>query len=204
MIKLKETGRQLVAGIASSGVFALVYMVFALKWLPALGIAVAIYIAIILLIERAPEDSEVYVYANITQHDLDKAVAACRTSATKLKQVSRINRIDGETAASMETLSQLIHHIADNYRDDPRDLKHSLSFVRHYLPRLNTIVDNFENLSGKALTPDSQQRLGKVGQNIRDYVPHFQSIYDACLENDFKKLELETDVLGDVMKLENR
>jgi uncharacterized membrane protein YccC len=201
MIKLKETTRQLLAGISASGVFALVYILFALKWLPALGIAFAVYIAIMLLIERAPEDSEVYIYENLTQHDLDKAVATCRQAAKKLQQVSKINHMEKETAESLEKLSQLVNHIADNYQEDPRDLKHSLSFVKHYLPRLNTIVDNFENLSGKALTPESQQRLSKIGHNIQGYVPHFQSIYDACLENDFKKLELETDVLGDVMKL---
>lgn len=205
MIKLKETGRQIVAGLLASGVFALVYIVLALKWLPALGIAVAVYIAMLLLIQRAPEDHERYIYENLTQHDLDKAVNACRQTAKKLQRVSHsTKRLDGETATSMEKLAQLVDHIADNYQEDPRDLKHSLSFVKHYLPRLNTIVDHFASLSSKALTPDSQQRLAKIGQAIRHYVPHFQSIYDACLENDFKKLEFETSVLGDVMELESR
>lgn len=203
MIKLKEMWRVSLAGFFASLAFFAAYHYFLLQVIPAFGIAIAVYIAFFLLIERAPEDDEVYVHENLTQYDLDKAIDYCHQAAKKLSKVSRIKRIDAETATAMEKLSQLVDHIADNYKDDPRDLKHSLAFVNHYLPRLLNIVQDFESLSSKALTPDSQQRLGKIGNNIREYVPHFQNIYDACLENDFKRLELETDVLGDVMKIEN-
>jgi len=204
MIQMKETWRQLSAGILASAAFAIVYLVFSLTWQPALGIAVAVYIAAFLLIERAPEDHEVYVHENLTQNDLDKAIKYCRQAANKLSKVAQLKQIEARSAEALKNLAELVDHIADNYKDDPRDLKHSLSFVNHYLPRLLNIVQDFESLSAKALTPESQNRLHQIGNNIQAYVPHFQSIYDACLENDFKRLELETSVLGDVMKIENK
>jgi hypothetical protein len=203
-MRLKETWRQLLAGVLAAATFTLVHLFFDIQWLPALGIALAIYIASLLLIERAPEDDEVYLHENLTQYDLDKAVLYCRQAAKKLQHISGMSHIDSSTAQAMKSLSSLINHIADNYKDDPRDLKHSLSLVNHYLPRLLSIVQSFETLSNKSLTRESQHRLRHIGEQIRDYVPHFQSIYNACLENDFKRLELETGVLGDVMKIETR
>lgn len=203
MIQMKEIWRQISAGLIASVAFATTYLTFALTWQAALGVAVAIYIAVFLLIERAPEDHEVFVHENLTQNDLEKAIKYCYQAANRLKKTAKLKQIEQPSANALKKLSDLVKHIADNYKDDPRDLKHSLSFVNHYLPRLLNIVQDFESLSTKALTPESQHRLQQIGHTIQTYVPHFQSIYNACLENDFKRLELETSVLGDVMKIEN-
>lgn len=63
------------------------------------------------------------------------------------------------------------------------------------------VVGDYVRLSERTVTVESQQRLQQVGELIRGYVPHVQNMYDACLENDFEKLELETSVLGEVMRI---
>jgi DNA repair ATPase RecN len=204
MIRLQELWRQLLAGFFAAGAFGFVYLLLALKWLPAIAIAFAVYIALLLLIERQPEDSEVLLPEHLNQDDLQKAVDYCRTAAKQLSKVSRVKSIDADTASAIQKLAQLVERIADNYQDDPRDLKHSIPLIKHYLPKLLSIVQDFEQLSKKLDSTQQQQRLRKIATRIQSYVPHFQAIYDACLENDFKRLELESDVLGDVMKIQQR
>ena len=202
MFQLKELWRQLLAGFFAAGAFSFVYLLLALKWLPALAIAFAVYIALILLIERAPEDSEVLLHEHLNPKDLKKAIAYCHTAAKQLSKTSRVKSIDPDTAAAMQQLAQLVERIADNYQDDPRDLKQSIPLLKHYLPKLLSITQDFKQLSKKLDSTQQQQRLDKIAARIQSYVPHFQVIYDACLENDFKRLELESDVLGDVMKIQ--
>lgn len=202
MLKLKELWRQLLAGLLASGGFMAAYLGANLIWWAALLIGVAVYIAALLLIERAPEDEEVFVHANLTQADVNAAVEQCKQAAQALRKASRTNRIDADTATALERMAQLVDEIAVNYGQDPRDLKHSRSFVNNHLPKMMDAVNNYVSLSERTVSEQSQTRLLHVGAKLQGYVPHLQIIHDACLENDFEKLELETSVLGDVMKLD--
>ncbi|MBU0654904.1 MAG: 5-bromo-4-chloroindolyl phosphate hydrolysis family protein [Gammaproteobacteria bacterium] len=201
MLKLKEIWRQIVAGMLAALAFTAVYLGLSLVWWAALLIGLAIYAASLLLIERAPEDHEVYVYANLTQQDINAAVRYCMQAARDLRAASKANRIDANTAIALERMAQLVEEIGRNYQQDARDLKHSRNFTNHYLPKILELVKDYTALSDRTITESSQERLKQVGGVIRGYLPNVQTIHDACLENDFEKLELETSVLGDVMKL---
>lgn len=200
-MRLKELPRQIVAGLIASLSFVITYLGLTLIWWLALGMGIAVYAAALLLIEREPEDNEVFVYDNITRFDINSAVESCRQAAEHLYHASRYNRIDTETAIAIERLSQLVEAIGNNYLSDGRDLKHSRIFISHYLPNMMAVVGDYVRLSERTVTVASQQRLQQVGELIRGYVPHVQNMYDACLENDFEKLELETSVLGEVMRI---
>lgn len=200
-MRLKELPRQIVAGLIASLSFVIAYLGLTLIWWLALGMGIAVYAAALLLIEREPEDNEVFVYDNITRFDINSAVESCRQAAEHLYHASRHNRIDTETAIAIERLSQLVEAIGNNYLSDGRDLKHSRIFISHYLPNMMAVVGDYVRLSERTVTVASQQRLQQVGELIRGYVPHVQNMYDACLENDFEKLELETSVLGEVMRI---
>lgn len=201
MLKLKELWRQIVAGMLAALGFSVVYLGFSLVWWVALLAGMAVHVASLLLIERAPEDSEVYVYANLTQEDINAAVRQCTLAAKELRSASKANRIDANTAVALERMAQLVEEIGRNYQQDARDLKHSRNFTNHYLPKILELVKDYVALSDRTVTDSAQQRLQQVGSVIRGYLPNVQTIHDACLENDFEKLELETSVLGDVMKL---
>ena len=84
MFQLKEIWRQILAGIFAAGAFSVVYIILSLKWLPALGIAFAVYIALILLIERTPEDHEILVHKNLNKDDLKQSVAYFYQASEKL------------------------------------------------------------------------------------------------------------------------
>lgn len=201
MLKLKELWRQIVAGVMAALVFSLIYLAASLVWWAALLAGAAVYIALLLLIERAPEDNEVYVYANLTQEDVNTAAQQCEQAAASLLAASQTNSVDANTALALERMANLVSEIGKNYLQDPRDLKYSRSFINHYLPKIEELVVGYVDLSHKTITEQAQQRLAQVGSVIRGYLPHIQTIHDACLENDFEKLELETAVLGDVMQL---
>lgn len=201
MLKLKELWRQVVAGVFAALVFSVVYLGLGLVWWAALLAGFAVYAASLLLIERAPEDSEVYVFANITQSDINTAARQCQDAAEQLRKASKAKRLDADTATALGRMAQLVDDIGANYRVDARDLKYSRNFTNHYLPKILELVTDYVALSERATSGPSQERLHQVGGAIRGYLPNLQTIHDACLENDFEKLELETAVLGDVMKL---
>jgi 5-bromo-4-chloroindolyl phosphate hydrolysis protein len=201
MLKLKELWRQILAGLLAAGAFSGVYLGLSLVWWAALLVGVAVYAAGLLLIERVPEDTEVYVYANLTQADINAAVQQCTQAAAQLRTASKANRIDANTAVALEKMAQLVESIGSNYQQDARDLKYSRNFTHYYLPKILELVKDYVSLSERTVTESSQARLQQVGNVIRGYLPNVQTIYNACLENDFEKLELETSVLGDVMKL---
>lgn len=201
MLKLKELWRQIVAGMLAALGFTAIYLGFGLVWWAALLAGLAVYVASLLLIDRAPEDSEVYVYANLTQEDINAAARQCTLAAKELRAASKANRIDANTAVALERMAQLVEEIGRNYQQDARDLKHSRNFTYHYLPKILELVKDYVALSDRTITDSARQRLQQVGSVIRGYLPNVQTIHDACLENDFEKLELETAVLGDVMKL---
>lgn len=204
MIKLKELWRQILAGLLAGGGFALAYIGLHLIWWVALIVGAAVYLAALLLIERAPEDHEVYVHSNITQQDVNDAVDYCNQAAKQLRQASRTKHIDGSVAHTFVQLSDHIEHIGANYEQDARDLKHSYSFIKMHLPKILAITEDYVSLSERTVSSQSQQRLAQIGHMIQDYLPPVQRIHDACLENDFEKLELETSVLGDVMKMSSK
>lgn len=203
MLKLKELWRQILAGLLAASAFSLSYLGLSLVWWVALLIGLAVYAAALLLIERAPEANEVYVHANLTQADLNNAVQQCQQAATELQQASQTAHIDSETAHALTEMAQIISEIGRNYAEDPLDLKHSRSFISHYLPKILTVVRDYVSLSERSVTATSQQRLKEVGKAIQAYLPHVQTIHNACLANDFERLELETAVLGDILRLDN-
>jgi hypothetical protein len=201
MLKLKELWRQIAAGALAALAFTAVYLVLDLVWWVALLAGFAVYAASLLLIERKPEDNEVYVYENLTRQDINAAVQQCLAAAKTLRSASKANRIDANTAIALEKMAQLVEEIGLNYQQDARDLKHSRNFSDNFLPKILGLVGDYVALSERTVSDASQERLKHVGSTIRGYLPNVQTIHDACLENDFEKLELETSVLGDVMKL---
>jgi hypothetical protein len=203
MLKLKELWRQIAAGSLAALTFSVVYLGLGLVWWAALLAGLAVYAASLLLIERAPEDHEVYVYQNVTQAALNQAVQDCFDAARILRNASKASRIDATTAVALERMAQMIEAIGNNYQQDARDFKHSRSFITHYLPKIQELVSDYVALSERTVSAHSQARLGQVGNTIRGYLPHIETIHEACLDNDFDKLELETAVLGDVMRLAN-
>jgi len=202
MIKLPELWRQMTAGCLASIAFSATYLGMSLVWWIALIIGISVYISSLLLIDRKPETQEIYIVGNLTQNNIDEAVRQCKFSAHELRKVSRLTQVDDKTSDALERMSHLIDEIATNYAQDPRDLDHSLSFVNNHLPKMMDLVKNFASLSERTVSQKSQSRLAKIAESLREYEPHIEVIQNACLENDFKKLEWETSVLGDVMKID--
>ena len=114
MLKLKELWRQLVAGLVAGAAFTGVYLALNLVWWLALLIGLAVYGAALLLIERAPEDNEIYVYGNVTQFDIQAAVTQCEQAATQFRKASRARTLDADTALAIARLAQLVEAIGRN------------------------------------------------------------------------------------------
>lgn len=201
-MQLRELTRQTTAGGLASIAFSGTYLGMSMVWWVSLLIGASVYAGSLLLIERKPEEEEIFVAGTLTQNNVDEAVRQCKFSAHELRKVSRMTQVDDETSESLKRMSHLIDEIAKNYEQDPRDLNHSRSFVNNHLPKMMTLVKSFASLSERTVSEQSQSRLAKIGESLRGYESHIEVIQNACLDNDFKKLEWETSVLGDVMKID--
>ena len=196
-----EIQRQVMAGITGGVAFALVYLGLHLVWWVGLIAGLAVYAAALLLIEAELPSATLPLPAQ--RFNPTEAVRLCEEAAVKLRRASQASHIDADTALALERLAQLVEEIGRNHLQEGRDLRQSRGFVGHYLPKIMAVVTSYVALSERTISAQSQERLQQIATVIRSYLPHVQSIHEACLENDFEKLELETAVLGDVMRLEH-
>ena len=199
---LKEAPRQIVAGLAASAVFVGLYVGASLVLWLALALSVAVYAGLLIAIPRKKDDEEIELDAGVTQADVKAAVAKCQRAARELRRLSQEPRLADTMHDALRHLAELTEQIADSYTKDARDLRHSRGFVDHHIDQLVEISQTYVSIRRQALTRDAENRLSTIRDAITSYVPQVEAIYHACLENDFKRLELNTQALSAIMQVE--
>lgn len=199
---MKEMPRQILAGVTASAAFLSIFSVAKLVWWLALILAALVYAGVILLVPRKKEDHEIEVDIGVTRADLNAALDKCARAVRELQELSKEPKLKYVMADTLRKLAELTRQIAENYTSDPRDLRHSRGFVDHHLDKLMEIVRTYVTLRRQTLTPEAEERLEDIRKSVLEYVPHFEAIYNACLENDFLQLETATKALEQIMKIE--
>lgn len=193
-MELREEHRQIVAGLGSALAFLLVFFGLNLVVWFALGAALVVYVAILLLIRRAPPPSERYLAEGVTEADLDTALAALGEAAGRLARLE--GRQPPPDIGLFAKMAETIERIRSHHERDAQDLRHTRRFLRHDLPRLVETSESYVDLSERAVATNGR-RLGDLAARIRSYAPALERIEQACLENDFHKLDVETEVLSE-------
>lgn len=194
---LDETPRQLIVGAGAGLAFMAAYFGLSFTLWAALGVGCLVLLALLLLIRRAPPATERMIVEGVSAADLDTALTTLRISAQRLRG------LEGEAPAPdapiFVEMAGLLERISAHHAEDPRDLRHTRGFLRRDLPRLIEVSETYVELSNRANT-ESQQRLAQLSERIHGFKPVLEKIETACLENDFMKLEVETEVLSDQLK----
>lgn len=191
---LSPIRRQVLAGLAGAIVFLGLYFGVALAWWAALFAGLAVYTAIMLLIETPPAAQALEGLDTQNEEELRAAINLLTDAASRLRRAALKAR--GPEKQTFKRMAELIEAIRGHHLADERDFRHTRGFINITLDRMVGSVEGFVDLDGKA-RGENRQRLDTLRERIEGFVPVLERVDQACLENDFLALEVEVEVLGD-------
>ncbi|MHA3915421.1 5-bromo-4-chloroindolyl phosphate hydrolysis family protein [Halovulum sp. GXIMD14793] len=192
-MQLADGPRQIVAGLAASAVFLTLFFGLSLVWWLALGLSVATYFALLLLVQRRRPLDEVHLAQRVTAADIRKAEVMLSQAGTRLERAA-VNAPKLDRTA-IEEMAKNVHSIRERIVEDPDDFRAARRFVTVYLPKVVQTVESYTKVSRQA-SGRAAERLEQLGEQIRGYAPVIERINEACIENDLRALELEAEVLS--------
>lgn len=190
---LPEGIRQIVAGVVSSAVFLVGFLVLQLVWWVALIAAAAVFFAMLLIIRKKPPPEQDYAAAGVTVGDLKDAIAILSDAAARMRQLA--TRATETDAEEFRTMAELFEAIQGHHSRDPSDYRHTRRFIRSEIPRILETSEAYVDLASRA-RGGNMARVEALGERIRSFAPVLEKIDQACLENDFMSLEVQVKVLG--------
>jgi len=189
--------RQIVAAMLAAGVFLGLYFGVLLEWFVALGLAVATYAALLLMIPRRTPLSEIVLTDRVSAADIAAATRALTEAAGRLRLAA-----SQAPAADQQPLTEMAGHLTSmraQIDEDPSDYRAAHRFITSYLPRMVDNVEKYVSLAAKAQGA-ARDRLSPLRDGILSYGQVVARIDQAGLENDFRALEAEVDALGFQLK----
>ena len=185
-MSLPDGPRQLLAAALASVAFLALFLKAALVWWLAMGLAVLVYGALLLMIPRRRPLSEVMVSDQVSAQDIAKATAALTAAINRLDAAARA--MPQGDSLSLGEMSRHLASIRELIKADPRDFRQTRQFVGYFLPLIVTTVESYAELA-KLAKGENATRLAELGKVIQGFAPVVQKIDQACIENDFTALE---------------
>lgn len=193
-MRLPDGPRQVLAGIVAGAAFLLFFLGLLLVWWLALGLAVAVYFALLLVVGRRRPLEEIQLTARVTAADVAAAAEALADAGRRLARAAEAAP-DADRPA-IATMAEHVGSIRQSIIEDPEDYRPARSFVNVYLPGIVQTVEGYVKLA-RQTGPGGAARLTHLGDRIRAFAPAVERIRTACIENDLKSLEIEVSVLSE-------
>ena len=194
---LPETLRQVVAGLAAAAVFLGLYLGARMDWPAALGLAVLVLGAVLLMIRRKPTLSEQIVGDRVTALDLNAGLSILADAQKRLAAAAtKAATLDRPALASM---AAHVGSIRAEIQRDPSDYRRAKRLTGFYLPQIVQTVEAYVDLTARA-TGSNAARVAELGKKVREWAPVIEKIDQACQGNDVADLEAQIEALGFQMK----
>ena len=192
-MRLPDGPRQIIAALASSGAFLVLYFGASLVWWLSLGLAFAIYFAFLLIVERRPPLDEIQLSERVSAADIEMAAIALKEAGVRLTNAAA--RAPETDRPAINDMARNVFSIRERIIEDPEDFRPARRFITIYLPKIVQTVESYAKLTGQATT-GTAERVSGLGAQIRSFVPVIERINAACIENDLRLLEVEVEVLS--------
>jgi 5-bromo-4-chloroindolyl phosphate hydrolysis protein len=189
---LADGVRQIVAGVLASAAFLALFLMAGLVWWVALGLAVVVYFALLLIVPRRKPLTEVMVSDQVSAHDIARAAEALTQAATRLEASAKL--APQADRAGLTDMAKHLKSIRELIKADPRDYRQTKQFISYFLPMIVTTVEAYVGLA-KLANAENAARLAELGAMIETFVPVVRKIDQACIENDFTALEAQVSAL---------
>ncbi|MEL6523461.1 MAG: 5-bromo-4-chloroindolyl phosphate hydrolysis family protein [Pseudomonadota bacterium] len=190
---LPDGPRQIVAALLGSFTFVGLFFGLSLIWWLSLVLALAVYGASLLLIQRRRLLSEVKLTSRVSAADVQLADNAIRDAQSRL--TSAMERAPEPDQNNLSDMIGDLSVIRENIVDDPEDLRVARSFINVQLPEIVRAVETYVKLADRA-TPETQHRITDLGTRIRDFSVPIRRIRTASVENDLHALDVEVSTLS--------
>ena len=190
---LPDSVRPFLAAAVAAGAFIGLYFGLSLVWWAALGLAVLVYGALLLLIPRRKPLDEVMLTSQVSAQDIAKASAALSTAAARLKTAA--GAAPDPDRPALAEMAEHVLSIRDLVAADPNDYRLARRFIDYYLPQIVETIETYVTLA-KRSRGENAARLADLSTRIRSFGPVIAKIDQACLDNDFAALEAQVDALG--------
>lgn len=194
---LPDGVRQIMAALLAAGVFLGLYFGVLLEWFVALGLAVATYAGLLLMIPRRRPLSEIVLSDRVSAADIAAATRALTEAARRIGRCAEEAPVEDRPP-----LSDMVAHLTSlctQIAEDPADYRAAHRFITSYLPRMVENVEKYVALAARAQGP-ARDRLSSLRDGILAYGQVVARIDQAGLENDFRALEAEVEALGFQLK----
>lgn len=192
-MQLADGPRQILAGVLSAAAFLGFFAGLSLLWWLSLGLALAVYGAVLLIVRRKPRLDEITAGLGTSQADLANAGRIMDAAAARLD--ATLPRLPPRDADVVADIAAHVRSIRGHVTSDPQDYRRARRFIVSYLGSMVETVESYADLTAKA-GGRHQDRLGPMSARIRGYLPALDQIDTACLDNDFEALEAEMSALA--------
>ena len=192
-MRMYDGPRQITAALVASVVFLALFFGMTLIWWLALGLAVAVYGAMLLVIGRKRPLEEIRLSARTSAADIQAAAAALENAGDRLVRAAR-TAPDTDRDPITEMADNVLN-IRKSILEDPEDYRPARAFVNVHLPNIVQTVETYVKLSQNA-RGDAAARVAELGREIRGFAPVIDRINAACIENDLRALEVEVAALS--------
>ena len=192
---LPDPLRHLAAGLAAAAAYLILFFSLSLVLWAAIAGALTVYAATLLLVRRRPPPAERMLAEDVSEADLNIAVAALIKASDAIEALEDRDP-PARDRGIFRRMAAALRRIARHHQQDPRDLRHTRRFLRHDLPRMVETAEAYVDLAGRAGGAEAA-RLSDLSKRIHGFAPVLDRIERACLENDFMRLEVEAEVLSE-------
>jgi hypothetical protein len=189
---LPDGPRQILAGVLASAAFLALFFPAGLVWWVALGLAVPVYFALLLVVPRRKLLAEVMLSDQVSAADVVQATDALTNAAYRVNEAAKV--APAADRAGLADMSGHLTSIRELIKADPKDYRQTRQFISFFLPQIVDTVESYVALARLA-QGENAARLAELGATIKGFVPVVQKIDQACLDNDFAALEAQVFAL---------
>jgi 5-bromo-4-chloroindolyl phosphate hydrolysis protein len=196
-MRLPDGPRQIIAALLAGAAFCGLYFGLLLQWYVALGLATAVYVALLLIIVRRTPLDEIVLSDRVSAADIANAGALLANAAARITNAA--GTLPPPEAAPLADMAAHLSSIRTQILADPADYRPAHRFITFYMPRMVDNIDTYAQLSQRATGP-ARERLAGLAAGLQSYGQVVAKIDQACMENDFSALEAEVEALAFQLK----
>ena len=113
---------------------------------------------------------------------------------TKIRQAIK-NIRNPNITRQLVAITEVCDQLAENFRNDPRDISTAKLWIDQYLPKFREQVVRYQELSIKGTdSSDAQEVLVKFEKMLPDVLASYKGILEDCLRNDITDLSVGSAV----------
>ena len=191
-MQIADGPRQILAALLASATFLALFFPAGFVWWLALGLAVMVYFALLLVIPRRKPLDEVMVGDQVSAADIARATDALTNAAYRMNEAAKTAPLIDRMG--LQDMSKHLSSIRELIKADPKDYRQTKQFISYFLPLIVTTVESYVGLA-KLADGVNADRVAELGSMIKGFVPVVQKIDQACIENDFVALEAQVSAL---------